>query len=140
MRLKLCLLLLGKITSYELAAEQGHPFAQSKMGYFYEKGIIVGKDLERAKWYFSQCSYNGTPLCQFNFGVLLAKSHSRQDLTQAWGWLTLAGPHYAKASKLIESIESILTIEEIENAKIMYAETKNLIKRTENFAYIHQNT
>lgn len=46
---------------YEMAANQGHPKALVNLGYFYEHGIEVDKDVERALSYYRSAAEKGLP-------------------------------------------------------------------------------
>ena len=58
---------------YQMAAQAGDPEAQTKMGWMFENGMGVGKDMaEAAKWY-QRAAKQKEPTGLYNLGLMFMK-------------------------------------------------------------------
>lgn len=77
----------GAVKWFRKAAEQGHVGAQSRLGYYYEKGVGADKDLpEAVKWY-RKAAEQGNAKAQFDLGKCYSNGIGlTKDATEAVKW------------------------------------------------------
>jgi TPR repeat protein len=74
-----------------LVAEQGHPEAQTQMGYMAAEGIGVQADLSVARGWFELAAEQGSASGQVNLGIMyLVGNGVPKDRTAALKWLLKA--------------------------------------------------
>jgi len=81
-------------------AAQGNAFAQSNLGFMYDSGQGVKRDLsEAAKWY-RLAAEQGNPRAQSNLGSMYAAGEGvPQDYVQAYVWASLAAARFPAKAK-----------------------------------------
>ena len=81
-------------------AAQGNAFAQSNLGFMYDSGQGVPRDLsEAAKWY-RLAAEQGNPRAQSNLGSMYAAGEGvPQDYVQAYVWASLAASRFPASAK-----------------------------------------
>jgi TPR repeat protein len=81
-------------------AAQGNAFAQSNLGFMYDSGQGVKRDLgEAAKWY-RLAAEQGNPRAQSNLGSMYAAGEGvPQDYVQAYVWASLAASRFPASAK-----------------------------------------
>ncbi len=79
------------LQEYRPLAEQGHAFAQFRLGMMYRKGQgVLRDDAEAAKWY-RLAAEQGNADAQFQLGMMYRKGQGvPQDATEAARWYQLA--------------------------------------------------
>lgn len=70
-------------------AKSRHPKAQTIMGMFHEKGIVVERDVSKALDYYRQAAAQGLPEAQSRLGHLLLETAGK-DSGEAIDWLEKA--------------------------------------------------
>ncbi len=70
-------------------AKSKHPKAQTIMGMFHEKGIVVERDVSQALEYYRQAAAQGLPEAQSRLGHLLLETAGK-DSGEAIAWLEKA--------------------------------------------------
>ena len=91
---------------YRRAADLGHVKSMTKIGHYYEDGVVVPKDLDAAFFAFGEGARGGDFRGQFNFAGLLAE---RGQMGEALAWLRkvplTATPRYRlqAGQKLLQS-------------------------------------
>jgi len=85
-------------------AKQGDPSAQNNLGYAFEHGEGVAKDMQKAVKWYGLAAEQGFPVAQFNMGAMLFNgSGVLSDKKVAFRWFRLAaGQGHARAQKLLE--------------------------------------
>ena len=84
----------------ELAAKQGLPPAQFKLGGFYEKGIVVKKDLAVARDFYAAAAAKGNGKAMHNLAVLYAEGiNGPADYRTAASWFYQAADRGIKDSQ-----------------------------------------
>ena len=80
-------------------AAQGNAFAQSNLGFMYDSGQGVPRDLsEAAKWY--RLAEQGNPRAQSKLGSMYAAGEGvPQDYVQAYVWASLASSRFPTKAK-----------------------------------------
>jgi TPR repeat protein len=107
---------------YRLAAERGHPGAQSRLAMMYDSGQGVPQDYkEAAKWYRVVAELRN-PSAQYRLGVMYSKGEGvSQDYIQAHMWFSLATASGAairsEAKKSCDELAEKMTPEQIEKAQ-----------------------
>ncbi len=88
------------------AAEKGHPRAQMTLGYFYQRGIAVKKDLSKAVAYYRSAVKLGNDQAQYRLGLCYLKGEGLpQDKKEAMRLLRLgAEKKFDKALKELKSL------------------------------------
>lgn len=61
------------------AADLGHPQAEYNLGYFYENGLVVEQDKEKAKYWYEKAAAQGWANAQNNLDILLKKMEGKND-------------------------------------------------------------
>jgi len=95
---------------YQQAADQGHAKSMTKIGHYYEDGVVVAKDPDAALFCFEEGARGGDFRGQFNYAGMLA-ARGRFDDALVWlrkvpltatpgykkeaGQLLLLSPHVA---------------------------------------------
>jgi uncharacterized protein len=107
-------------------AAQGNAFAQSNLGFMYDTGQGVPRDLsEAAKWY-RLAAEQGNPRAQSNLGSMYAAGEGvPQDFVQAYMWASLAAARFPASAKADrdqaarnrDHVASLMTPEEIKEAE-----------------------
>jgi len=107
-------------------AMQGNAFAQSNLGFMYDTGQGVPKDLgEAAKWY-RLAAEQGNPGAQSNLGSMYASGDGvPQDYVQAYLWASLAASRFPasakedrkQAAQNRNQVARLMTPEQIEKAE-----------------------
>ena len=69
---------------YRRAADLGHAKSMTKIGHYYEDGVVVPKDLDAAFFAFGEGARGGDFRGQFNFAGMLAE---RGQMQEALTWL-----------------------------------------------------
>lgn len=82
------------------AAKTGHPGAINNIGYFYESGQIVQKDLAKAIKYYEHASKLGNIDAQFNLGKILLDSKDPNRYQEALDLLSDASHSHPWAAYL----------------------------------------
>ena len=91
---------------YRRAADLGHVKSMTKIGHYYEDGVVVPKDVEAAFFAFGEGARGGDFRGQFNFAGMLAE---RGRMDEALAWLRkvplTATPRYCSQAgqKLVQS-------------------------------------
>lgn len=91
---------------YRRAADLGHAKSMTKIGHFYEDGVVVPKDADAAFFAFGEGARGGDFRGQFNFASMLA---ARGQMAEALVWLrkvpATATPGYRRQAgeKLLQS-------------------------------------
>jgi TPR repeat protein len=82
---------VGELKRFRQLAEQGHQWAQRRLGSMYEKGEGVRQDFEEAvKWYRLAAAQGNTP-AQYSLGLAYEKGQGvPQDFEEAVKWYRLA--------------------------------------------------
>ncbi len=109
-------------------AAQGNAFAQSNLGFMYDSGQGVPRDLsEAAKWY-RLAAEQGNPRAQSNLGSMYAAGEGvPQDNVQAYVWASLAASRFPASAKEDreqaaanrDHVASLMTPEQLEQAKTL---------------------
>jgi TPR repeat protein len=107
-------------------AAQGNAFAQSNLGFMYDSGQGVARDLgEAAKWY-RLAAEQGNAFAQSNLGSLYAGGEGvPQDYVQAYVWASLAATRFPasakddrkQAARNRDHVASLMTPEQLAEAK-----------------------
>lgn len=69
-------------------AQEGDAYAQLNLGAFYDHGLKLEPDLDKAEYWYSQAALQGVPEAQFNLAHLLYTE--RSDYQQAAQWMEKA--------------------------------------------------
>ncbi|WP_455203215.1 AgmX/PglI C-terminal domain-containing protein [Kaarinaea lacus] len=70
------------------AAEKGRPYAQYKLGTYYERGVIQPKSVEKAFFWYQKAAESGHPNAQYAVGRMYLHGHGVEKDTQAaYFWL-----------------------------------------------------
>jgi hypothetical protein len=91
---------------YRKAADLGHAKSMTKIGHYYEDGLVVEKDVDAAFFAFGEGARGGDFRGQFNFAGMLA---ARGQMDEALVWLRkvplTATPGYRRhaGEKLLQS-------------------------------------
>ena len=73
------------------AAESGYAPAQNTVGYLYEKGDTLEKDMDEALYWYEEAANQGYAMAQHNLGVLYREGDGvEQDYELSFEWLTKA--------------------------------------------------
>jgi len=76
---------------FKKAAEQGHAFAQSNLGFMYENGQGVIQDYKQAIPWYRKAAEQGHANAQYNLGLMYAKGQGvTQDNKQAYVWFSIS--------------------------------------------------
>jgi PDZ domain/Sel1 repeat/Putative peptidoglycan binding domain len=79
------------ITSYRLAAEQGSSDAMNALGYMYENGQGLAKDLAEALYWYQKAADAGNRIATFNIGVFHRDGLGvKADQREAFRWFIKA--------------------------------------------------
>jgi uncharacterized protein len=98
------------IALYRQAAEQGYAKAFGKLGFYYEQGVVLERDLAAAKRCYQRAAEGGDFRGQFNLaGMLAAEGHR----TEALKWLARV-PETATPAFLREAGEVLLKLSDAE--------------------------
>lgn len=106
-----------------VAAEQGDPRAQTKLGFMHEKGIRVPQDYYLAAMWYHRAAEQGDPRGQHHLGILYNKGFGVQvDLIEAYKWLNLAAARVRTAdrgyyTRIRNAVASKLTYSELAEAQ-----------------------
>jgi len=76
------------IRYYEMAADKGDTEAQMKLGWLYEKGEGVAKDIAKAMGWYGKAAEAGEPAAQYNLGLL--QLNDAKTLPSGLNWLNKA--------------------------------------------------
>ena len=80
---------------YTKAADQGDPYAQFNLGWYYAMGIVVTKDEKRAVDLFSEAAAKGSGLAEGSLGICYARGTGvSQDDKKAIDWFTKGAVKY----------------------------------------------
>jgi TPR repeat protein len=76
-----------KTASISKAAEQGDAYAQSTLGFMFDKGQGVAQDYAQAVYWYRKAAEQGYANAQYNLGVMFEKGHGvPQDYARAFYW------------------------------------------------------
>jgi len=76
---------------YNKAAEQGHTYAQSRLGLMYDNGQGVPQDYKEAVKWYTKAAEQGNAAAQCNLGVKYDNGQGvLQDAVQAYAWSNVA--------------------------------------------------
>lgn len=100
---------------FKKSAEQGNPYAQTYLGYYYQKGKGVKEDrAEAVKWY-RKAAEQGYVIAQSNLGKAYEEGDGiAQDFVEAYFWYKVAADFDENYSKLVDKVKAQLTPEQIE--------------------------
>ncbi|MEE2694934.1 MAG: tetratricopeptide repeat protein [Pseudomonadota bacterium] len=99
-------------------ADSGDIVAMNNLGYLYEKGVVVEKDLKKSLDFYKKAAEQGFPTAQYNVGEIYAEGRGvKRNKVIALKWFILAGTRGDKdAQNYYEKIFNSLTKEEVEEA------------------------
>ncbi len=101
------------------AAEQGHPGAQTNLGFMYAQGLGVKRDnIEASNWY-SQSAEQGLLKAQYGLGLMYANGQGvKQDYIEAYKWLRIAATAGDNSSsRVLSNLNSSMTTSQITEAE-----------------------
>ena len=79
------------VNLWELAAQQGHLYAQYNLGIVYAKGIGTRADIPRAIHWWREAATQGNTDAQYNLGALYAEGNGvEKNINEASIWWSLA--------------------------------------------------
>jgi TPR repeat protein len=79
------------VSLWEVAAHQGHLYAQYNLGIVYVKGIGIHADVSRAVYWWREAAIQGNTDAQYNLGVLYAEGNGvEKNIAEASVWWRLA--------------------------------------------------
>ena len=113
------------IKLFRQLAEQGHQWAQRRVGSMYAEGKGAPQDYQEAVKWYRLAADQGNQFAQVNLGVMYTNGTGvRQDFMRAHMWFTLAaaalsGDSGDSATKNRDSIASKMTAEQIATAQEM---------------------
>jgi TPR repeat protein len=104
---------------FELAAEQGEKVAQFNLGTMYDQGVGVTQDYAEAAAWFRLAAEQGYDEAQFNLGFMYAQGQGMpQDYVEAGKWWRLTAEQgIASAKKRLETLEALMTQDQIAEAQ-----------------------
>jgi hypothetical protein len=110
-----------QLEAYEMwtsLANEGDIVAMNNLGYLYEKGIVVEKNLNKSLNLYEKAAERGFPTAQYNVGEIYAEGRGvKKNKIFALKWFILAGTRGDKdAQNYYEKIFNSLTEEEVEKA------------------------
>ena len=115
----------GAARLFRPLAEQGLASAQHKLGLMYTKAWGVQKDYRKALKWFHMAAEQGHARAQYNLGLVYERGRGvRRDLVRAHMWYSIAagmlsGDDEKKALKHRDHVASLITTEQIEEAREM---------------------
>ncbi len=115
------------------AAIQGHATAQFALGFMYRKGLGVGINFEDGVEWFQKAANQGLPSAQNHLGLMYTIGSSvPKDYVLAYMWLNLsASKGNKKAAETRESLEKLMTPQQISEAQNLTRKKNMKIKRRE---------
>jgi TPR repeat protein len=105
-------------------AEQGHPAAQSYLGFMFETGRGVPRNYTEAAMWYRRAAEQGDSLAQYSLGLLYDKGQGvPQDIVEANKWLNLstaASPRRAREARarIRDAVTTKMTRGEIARARL----------------------
>jgi len=90
----------------DILENSGNPKAMERLGWMYEQGRGVNRDLSRASYFFSQAADAGIADAQYAIGVMYQTGKGKNlDLKQAKFWLKKAAKqNHQRAKDLLKSL------------------------------------
>ena len=117
---------------YRLAADQGHAKAQFELGVMYYYGWGVSQDNADAAHFYLLAAEQGNAEAQLEIGLMYRYGEGvTKDYISAYAWLILAADRdevARYAAREIEDLVSLLTTEQVTEAKRMARELRAQIK------------
>lgn len=109
----------------KLAAELGLDSAQSDLGYFYERGLGVERNILSAKYWYEKAAEQGLAEAEYCLGWLYEKGliDKKKDYTKAMDWYEKAAGHeFASAQNKMGSLyeNGLGVIKDLEKALFWY--------------------
>ena len=102
-------------------ADRGDIVAMNNLGFLYEQGVVVNKDLIKSLDYYRKSAESGFPTAQYNVGEAYAEGRGvKKDNIIALKWFILAGTRGDKdAINYYEKIFKKMSKEEVEKANAL---------------------
>ena len=73
------------------SAEQGNEYAQNILGFMYEHGLVLNKNIQHALQWYRKSAEQGNALAQFNLGAMYKNGQGvEKDYSKAIEWYTKA--------------------------------------------------
>ena len=106
---------------YRLAADQGHPTAQSNLGLLYRYGLGVPKDYGKAFRWFLRAAEQGNAAGQNHVGLMFYKGEGvERNYIRAYQWAFLAAEQgMDPALEALSMLEQEMTPAQIEKAQAL---------------------
>ena len=104
-------------------ANEGHPVAQTYMGFLYQTGRGVPQFRPGAATYYQWAAEQGNPVAQYHLGLLYDKGHGvPQNYVLAHKWVNLAasrsrGNDREYYTRIRDAIESKMSHEQLDTAQ-----------------------
>lgn len=92
---------------YTQAANDGNSYSQCMLGYMYENGVGVTRDLDRAVSWYEKAAYQGLKEAQFNLGNMyyMGKGVTQNKETARSWWRKAADQGYPQAQQYLDQLQ-----------------------------------
>jgi TPR repeat protein len=104
---------------FYVAADNGDPYAETKMCFFYYEGEVYQKDYANAVKWCKRAADQGYAEAQFDIGHMYWYGEGvSKDVVQGYMWASLAArQNHQKAIHTIAALEKVMTSDQIAEAK-----------------------
>ena len=122
------------LKAYEMwrsLADRGDIVAMNNLGFLYEQGVVVNKNLNKSLDYYRKSAESGFPTAQYNMGEAYAEGRGvEKNNVTALKWFILAGTRGDKdAINYYEKIFDTMTKEEVKKANTLAKNWRTKIKK-----------